>query len=212
MSIKLADVLRVIKEFDTLGDQGKFLEKYGFRKPKHKYLVFEGKHYPARAVWAAAHKPPLKSDYDSSRMWHDTGAFEKLDPRFRFIDKSDGNMNGRSNGSKKPTAVPTGKGQPDQREYTTNGYLRDSRVRKYVLNHADGVCEIDGCDKAVFFKPNGKGYLESHHIVPVSEKGKDEVENVVALCPNHHREAHHGKDAKNLRVTLLALTAKRKLV
>ncbi|MEY2943796.1 MAG: hypothetical protein RLY97_1810, partial [Pseudomonadota bacterium] len=36
MSIKLADVLRVIKEFDTLGDQGKFLEKYGFRKPKHK--------------------------------------------------------------------------------------------------------------------------------------------------------------------------------
>ncbi len=31
--------------------------------------------------------------------------------------------------------------------------------------------------------------------------------NVVALCPNHHREAHHGKNAAMLRIELAKIGA-----
>ena len=55
---------------------------------------------------------------------------------------------------------------------------------------------------------NGKVYLETHHVVPLHEKGPDSVSNVVALCPNHHREAHHGKNRAQIREQLLAKLAR----
>ena len=49
----------------------------------------------------------------------------------------------------------------------------------------------------------GKVFLETHHIVPLGEKGKDVIENVAAICPNHHREAHHGAARKTIQRELL---------
>lgn len=37
----------------------------------------------------------------------------------------------------------------------------------------------------------GKGTLEIHHIIPVSEGGLDEPENIIVLCTACHKEAHH---------------------
>jgi 5-methylcytosine-specific restriction protein A len=51
---------------------------------------------------------------------------------------------------------------------------------------------------------NGKVYLETHHVVPLHENGEDSVNNVVALCPNHHREAHHGERRAEIRRLLLS--------
>lgn len=45
---------------------------------------------------------------------------------------------------------------------------------------------------------SGQRYLEAHHIVALACDGPDTVENVVALCPNHHREAHFGVDAEKI--------------
>jgi 5-methylcytosine-specific restriction endonuclease McrA len=41
-------------------------------------------------------------------------------------------------------------------------------------------------------------YCEVHHVVFLSDGGADKIENVVCLCPTHHREAHFGKNAREL--------------
>ena len=42
-------------------------------------------------------------------------------------------------------------------------------------------------------KPDGTRYLESHHVIALANDGEDRLTNVIALCPNDHREAHFGE-------------------
>jgi len=34
-----------------------------------------------------------------------------------------------------------------------------------------------------------EGYCHKHHIIPLSKDGKDDNDNIMILCPNHHSEA-----------------------
>lgn len=90
-----------------------------------------------------------------------------------------------------------------RRKIYGTAYSRDSTVRKAVRERAKGRCEY--CGQSGFLMPGGGVYLETHHIVPLSEGGKDSSRNVVALCPNHHREAHQGFDKKAMRKKLLEI-------
>lgn len=94
---------------------------------------------------------------------------------------------------------PTGKSGT----HATSGlaWNRSGEVRGYVLQRARGHCEL--CGEAGFRLRTGSQYLETHHVVPLSEGGADSVFNVVALCPSHHREAHYGERAPTLRRQLL---------
>lgn len=65
-----------------------------------------------------------------------------------------------------------------------------------ALLRANGACEH--CGEAGFVLKDGSIYLETHHIVSLAAGGADLVNNVIALCPNHHREAHYGADAQHL--------------
>lgn len=67
-------------------------------------------------------------------------------------------------------------------------YRRDEKVRARVLEIAGGCCEC--CKEEGFLTSAGKRYLETHHVVEVSERGPDDVNNVVAVCPLCHRKAH----------------------
>ncbi|MEJ6474846.1 HNH endonuclease signature motif containing protein [Pseudoalteromonas piscicida] len=67
-------------------------------------------------------------------------------------------------------------------------YSRSSVIRRKVLLRANGKCEY--CSSDGFTTKGGDKYLETHHIVPLSEGGDDSFENVIALCPNDHRKAH----------------------
>ncbi len=58
------------------------------------------------------------------------------------------------------------------------------KVRRFVLNH-DGGCTIDGC-KSTY-------RLEVHHIVPRSQGGTHDVENLTTVCWWHHHIAIHGR-------------------
>ncbi len=80
----------------------------------------------------------------------------------------------------------------------TRIFIRNADVVVEVLQRANGVC--DYCDQpAPFMKDSdGQGFLEVHHITPLADNGDDTIENAVALCPNCHRQAHHGKNSFNI--------------
>lgn len=74
-------------------------------------------------------------------------------------------------------------------------------VRRFALREADGVCQ--GCNSEVPFETeSGEPYLEVHHITKVSDGGPDRPDNVIALCPNCHSEAHNGKNKNQLNEKL----------
>lgn len=85
-------------------------------------------------------------------------------------------------GNKQPRAVLT----------QTLTYQRDQSVVRATLERAKGVCERCGQSAPFIRKSDNKPYLEVHHRVPLSQGGEDKLENAEALCPNCHREAHHG--------------------
>lgn len=93
-------------------------------------------------------------------------------------------------------SAPLGNHTPDRA--LTSGWtvIRDNKVRAYVIGLADGKCEY--CGKEGFLMSNDKRYIEAHHIIALSAKGCDVVENVIGLCPEHHREAHYGIGAEKL--------------
>jgi 5-methylcytosine-specific restriction protein A len=92
-------------------------------------------------------------------------------------------------------------GEPERRTVTGSAFVRDREIRDQALARAAGSCEY--CGTLGFEMANGNIYLETHHIVPLSEGGKDIVANVAALCANHHRQAHHGKSRLAMRAELL---------
>lgn len=70
-------------------------------------------------------------------------------------------------------------------------YRRSKRISDYVLKRADGKCE--SCKKpAPFIKKNGSPYLEPHHVNRLSDGGLDDPHYMGAVCPDCHREIHHG--------------------
>lgn len=73
-----------------------------------------------------------------------------------------------------------------------NVYRRDPRVRAQVLQIASGCCEC--CGEQGFLTESGERYLETHHIVGVSERGPDTSDNIVAVCATCHRKAHFAAD------------------
>ncbi len=86
-------------------------------------------------------------------------------------------------------------------------YKRNPAVRAAVLKRAAGKCEF--CGTASFLKLSGSAYLETHHIISLAKQGPDRLSNVIALCANHHREAHFGRDWQALEAKFQNVLAKR---
>ena len=57
------------------------------------------------------------------------------------------------------------------------------RLRK-ALEARDGGCRFPGCDS--------RGRTHAHHITPWAEGGETAMNNLVLLCPFHHRAVHEG--------------------
>lgn len=74
---------------------------------------------------------------------------------------------------------------------------RHNAIALYVYSAYDHRCALCGwqaTDQAISI--NGKIQYahgnEIHHITPVKEGGSDSWENVILLCPNHHKQADMG--------------------
>lgn len=102
--------------------------------------------------------------------------------------------------------VPFPKGTeevPVQRVTTTTEYSRSPMVVEYILRNSGGICEC--CQhRAPFLRENGEPYLEIHHVKMLSVGGSDTITNTIAVCPNCHRELHHGMNKKQLQSVLYA--------
>lgn len=95
-----------------------------------------------------------------------------------------------------PSGDPIGNANPQKRTGTTTFFIRDEKVRKAVRHRANGQCEY--CKAKGFKTLYGTHYLETHHIIGLSEGGPDTMNNVIALCANDHRAAHFGLNRKTL--------------
>ena len=69
--------------------------------------------------------------------------------------------------------------------------VRAAWVRQQALWRAAGHCGDCG-QPAPFVTAQGRPFLEVHHILPLGRGGPDTPGNVIALCPNCHRQRHHG--------------------
>lgn len=92
---------------------------------------------------------------------------------------------------------------------TGKAFVRNPHVRQAALSRAAGRCEWCNCHG--FTMPDGSVFLETHHIVPLGDCGLDRIQNVAALCPNHHREAHYGAAREVIREQLLRMAQNAKL-
>jgi len=87
---------------------------------------------------------------------------------------------------------------------TTKIYNRNPYVIALSLQRAKGICEL--CkQKAPFKNRDNQDYLEVHHIISLSKKGNDSIENVISVCPNCHRELHYGYKKEQIKKELLKI-------
>ncbi|MFN6476339.1 HNH endonuclease [Nostoc sp. DedQUE07] len=80
---------------------------------------------------------------------------------------------------------------------------RIKRVQKIVSttkNKYNNCCQFENCG-FTFLENNGGFYSEAHHLTLLSQEGSQDENNVVILCPNHHRMLHYAqveiKDKEN---------------
>jgi 5-methylcytosine-specific restriction enzyme A len=95
----------------------------------------------------------------------------------------------------------------------TGRHRRDHKMAAIALQSAGFRCEVDANHVSFTARTTGEGFVEAHHLVPVSRQGEftvrlDVPENIVALCPNCHRLLHHGIPNQKMPV-LAALRAQR---
>lgn len=90
---------------------------------------------------------------------------------------------------------------------TSSGYHRDAKVRAEVLRIAAGRCEC--CGEIGFVTKGGERYLETHHIVEISQRGPDSLNNVIAVCPLCHRKAHYAADRAHIERRMLETIRRR---
>jgi hypothetical protein len=58
-------------------------------------------------------------------------------------------------------------------------------LRRAILTRDQGRCRVPGCTHG--------GFVDVHHIVPRSEGGRNEPENLLTICGGHHRATHRGE-------------------
>lgn len=95
------------------------------------------------------------------------------------------------------TSPPVGQTRPALVPSEQQRFLRDPNVVAWVLNRAEGFCEVCG-SSAPFLRSDGRPYLEVHHLRPLAKAGPDTVDNAVGCCPNCHRELHYGANPEEI--------------
>jgi hypothetical protein len=157
-----------------------------------------------RAVWAKFFDPvtglredAVRAEY--ARLWADVDT--PVQPEQSLEEEAGRLLEGRSLDTlmglwaQKQPRQPR---KPHAASVPTRVYDRDALVVAIARLRADWRCEVPDCTTELFEDASGVRYVEVHHIDMLGQGGEDTPENVVCLCPGHHREAHFGKNAEPL--------------
>jgi len=107
---------------------------------------------------------------------------------------------------RRAAAIGSATSTPAERISRVRSLERSRRIRGYVVERANHFCEYCGVP-APFIAAGGKPYLEAHHVGWLSQEGEDHPGKVLALCPNCHREVHHGINAEAMTERMTAMAA-----
>jgi 5-methylcytosine-specific restriction protein A len=96
---------------------------------------------------------------------------------------------------------------PQRHDTSGSAFNRSAAVRDAVLKRANGVCEY--CDEPGFKTASGSIFLETHHVIALSDDGPDQEWNVVGVCPTDHRRAHFGDNRAAMQEVFLDFLIKK---
>lgn len=180
-------VLAAMQEFRLIGTEA-FLRLYteGYA-PKSRYVRYQGENYPLKALFAASNAPPIRHrhfGYKHAEAEMKSLGFEvvilrtppePVDPKKAHDGVSEGLRIVRElNVIKRNRAI-----------------VERSKAAMMPL-----VCEACGFDFEKRYGAHGRGFIEAHHVEPLSERRGVDAPTTPAdfamLCANCHRMVHYG--------------------
>ena len=87
---------------------------------------------------------------------------------------------------------------PELIEIKSISYKRDNKTIAQLKILRDFKCQI--CGTAIK-KKDGSYYVEAAHIKPKHQQGRETPDNIILLCPNHHKEFDFGDRIIHLQDT-----------
>jgi 5-methylcytosine-specific restriction protein A len=78
---------------------------------------------------------------------------------------------------------------PEEVIINSKSFKRDNRTIAQIKILRDFKCQI--CSTSIK-KKDGTFYIEAAHIEPKHRKGRETPDNIILLCPNHHKEFDFG--------------------
>jgi 5-methylcytosine-specific restriction protein A len=97
-------------------------------------------------------------------------------------------------GAEEDGAMPFAESEGASREVVVNRYERSRLNRELCIQLQGAVCKVCSFDFAQAYGPLGEGFIEVHHVTPVSSMGEgfrvDVERDLVPLCSNCHAMVH----------------------
>ncbi|MFC1860149.1 MrcB family domain-containing protein [Chloroflexota bacterium] len=87
---------------------------------------------------------------------------------------------------------------PHTQQRGRNKWRTDPGIGKASIINCGYQCEIDPNHVTFTSKVTGQNFVEVHHLIPMANQADfsyslDVPANIIPLCPNCHRQLHHGK-------------------
>lgn len=78
---------------------------------------------------------------------------------------------------------------PERRRTEVSRIIRNTALVKQLKKEHNYECQVCG---DIRYGPHKQPYAEGHHLHPLGEDGRDDEENILVLCPNHHSDFDYG--------------------
>ena len=86
---------------------------------------------------------------------------------------------------------------------TVNQYERNATARAKCLSHHGYKCSVCSFDFEEIYGDIGKKFIHVHHIIPISEIGReyelDPITDLIPICPNCHAMIHIAHPALSIK-------------
>lgn len=154
----------------------------------------------------SAYAPKFGYRYDGlyrvDSHWHEIGKSGFRVWRYRLV-RIDGGMSITQEAVEIGSLLSGGNQNPTRRAVSVERIVRDTRQAKKVKEHYGYACQVCG----IAIKTNAGHYAEAAHIKPLGSphNGSDTPENLLCLCPNHHKMLDMGSIAINDDLSLVGM-------